>query len=68
MAPMKRRAKRNEATISVKRRIEIVTQKVQGVGDHRGQQLQSDGIVVVAEELADLEMLLDPAEEQLDIP
>src|SRR5262249_44796438 len=37
-------------------------------GDHRRQDLQADGVVVVAEELADLEVLLDPAEEQLNLP
>ena len=40
----------------------------QRVGDHCGKELQADGIFVVAEELADLEMLLDPAEQKLDLP
>ena len=40
----------------------------QSIGDHRGQQLQADGVVAVAEELADVEMLLDPAEQQFDLP
>src|SRR5258708_29219541 len=40
----------------------------QKVGDHGGQQLQSDGVGVSAEEGPDLEMLLDPSEQQLDLP
>ena len=37
-------------------------------GDHRGEQLQANGVVVVAEEFADFEVLLDPAEQQFDLP
>lgn len=40
----------------------------QRIGDHRGEELEADGIVVVAEELADLQMLLDPTEQELDLP
>ena len=40
----------------------------QRVGDHRGKDLQTDGVIVVAEEAADVEMLFDPAEQQLDLP
>src|SRR5690348_7879188 len=40
----------------------------QHVGDHRGKDLQADGVVVVAEEAADVEMLFDPAKQQLDLP
>src|SRR5215813_4396365 len=40
----------------------------QQIGDHGCQDLQADGVLVVAEELADGEMLLDPAEQQLDLP
>src|SRR6266851_1005611 len=40
----------------------------QEVGDHGGQQLQADGVGVAAEEGRDLEMLLEPAEQQLDLP
>src|SRR6266446_1877765 len=40
----------------------------QQIGDHGGEELQSDGIGVASEEGPDLEMLLDPAEQQLDLP
>src|SRR3954454_16249370 len=40
----------------------------QGIGDHRGKQLEADRVVVVAEKAADVEMLFDPAEQQLDLP
>src|SRR6267154_4082549 len=40
----------------------------QEVGNHGGQQLQSDGVGVATEEGRDLEMLLDPSEQQLDLP
>src|SRR5258708_32912756 len=40
----------------------------QEVGDHGGQQLQADGVGVAAEEGRDLEMLLEPAEQQLGLP
>ena len=40
----------------------------QQIGDHGGEDLQADGVVVGAEELADIEMLLDPAEQQFDLP
>src|SRR5215212_4743565 len=40
----------------------------QHIGDHGGQQLQADGVGVAAEEGPDLEMLLDPSEQQLDLP
>src|SRR5271156_5941524 len=33
----------------------------QRVGDHRGKDLEADGVVVVAEEAADVKMLFDPA-------
>src|SRR6266849_8517181 len=40
----------------------------QRVGDHRGKDLEADRVVVVAEEAADVEMLFDPAKQQLDLP
>src|SRR5215475_6440691 len=40
----------------------------QQIGDHRREDLQPNGVLVVAEELADREMLLDPAEQQFDLP
>src|SRR6266478_6330294 len=40
----------------------------QRVGDHRGKDLEADGVVVVAEKAADVEMLFDPAKQQLDLP
>src|SRR5258708_6145779 len=40
----------------------------QQIGDHGGEELQSDGVWAAAEEGPDLEMLLDPSEQQLDLP
>jgi hypothetical protein len=40
----------------------------EGIGDHRGEELEADGIVVVCEELTDFEMLFDPAEQEFDLP
>ena len=37
-------------------------------GDHRGQDLKADGRLAAPEEGAQLEVLLDPAEQQLDLP
>jgi len=38
------------------------------IGDHRGNDLQSNGVFVGAQELADVEMLFDPAEQQFNLP
>jgi hypothetical protein len=40
----------------------------QRVGDHRGEELEADRVVVVAEKAADVKMLFDPAKQQLDLP
>ena len=40
----------------------------QEVGDHRSKDLQANRVVVDAQELANVEMLLDPAEQQFDLP
>ena len=40
----------------------------QHIGDHGGEDLQADGVFVPAEELADAQMLLDPAKQQFDLP
>src|SRR6185437_14041082 len=40
----------------------------QEIGDHGGDDLEADGVWRAAEELAQLEMLLDPAEQELDLP
>jgi hypothetical protein len=40
----------------------------QQVGDHCGEHLQPDCVVVLTKELADVEMLFDPAEQQFDLP
>src|SRR5580704_15160167 len=37
-------------------------------GDHGGQDLQANGVVGASDEAADIEMLLDPSEQQLDLP
>ena len=38
------------------------------IGDHGGEDLQANGGLVGAEERADIKMLLDPAEQELDLP
>src|SRR5437879_9067072 len=40
----------------------------QQIGDHRGEDLQADSVVVGTEEFTDIEMLLDPAEQQFNLP
>src|SRR6266853_263659 len=40
----------------------------QRLGDHRGKDLEADRVVVVAEKAADVEMLFDPAKQELDLP
>src|SRR3954451_15799776 len=40
----------------------------QQIGNHGCKDLQSDGVFGAAEELAKLQMLLDPAEQQFDLP
>src|SRR6266404_2596392 len=37
-------------------------------GDHGGEDLQSYGVFVEGDELTDVEVLLDPAEQELDLP
>ena len=38
------------------------------IGDHRCDDLQTNGVIVLAHELFEIEMLLDPAEQELDLP
>src|ERR1700720_1001125 len=38
------------------------------IGDHCGEDLQANSVLVGAEERADIEMLLDPAKQQFDLP
>jgi hypothetical protein len=40
----------------------------QQISDHGSEYLQADGVLGATEELAQLQMLLDPAEQQLDLP
>ena len=40
----------------------------QDIGDHGRDNLQADGVLIVADEGADAQVLLHPAEEQLDLP
>ena len=40
----------------------------QRISDHRGEELQADRVIVISQEPADLEMLLDPTKQQLDLP
>jgi hypothetical protein len=48
--------------------IETCSDTQEQVGDHRGDDLQANGVVIGAEEFADIEMLLNPAEQELDLP
>src|SRR5262249_46363478 len=38
------------------------------IGNHAGDDLEADGVLIRTEELADVEMLLDPAEQEFDLP
>ena len=38
------------------------------VGDHRGKNLQANGVFGTAEKASDFEMLFDPSKQQLDLP
>jgi hypothetical protein len=38
------------------------------IGDHRGKDLEADRVVVVAKKAADVEVLFDPAKQELDLP
>src|SRR5215467_3971776 len=40
----------------------------QEISDHGGEDLQPDGIFVLAKEFADAQMLLDPTEQEFDLP
>ena len=40
----------------------------QKIGDHGGDHLEADGILRATEEPAQFEVLLDPAEQELDLP
>lgn len=48
--------------------IEACCNTQEQVGDHRRDDLQADGIFVGAEEFSDVEMLLDPTEQEFDLP
>ncbi len=57
-----------EAQIRHSQGIQTPREAQEQIGDHRGDDLQADGVVVVADELVKIEMLLDPAEQQFDLP
>src|SRR5260370_2438443 len=57
-----------EAQVQHSQGIQTPREAQEQIGDHRGDDLQADSIVVVADELAKVEMLLDPAEQQFDLP
>jgi hypothetical protein len=40
----------------------------QQIGDHRGEELQANGFLGSAKKGADLQMLFDPAKQQLNLP
>src|SRR6267143_3625545 len=48
--------------------IQTLREAQEQIGDHRGDDLQADSVAVVADELTKIEMLLDPAEQQFNLP
>ena len=57
-----------EAKVRHPQGVQTPCQAQQQIGDHRGDDLQADGVIVVADKLANIEVLLDPAEQQFDLP
>src|SRR5258708_39923256 len=51
----------SEAQVQHSQGIQAPREAQEQIGDHRGDDLQANGGVVLAHELADVEMLLDPA-------
>src|SRR5690349_18756985 len=58
----------SEAQVQYSQGIQALHEAQQQIGDHRGDDLQTNGVVVPAHELAEVEMLLDPAKQELDLP
>src|SRR6266436_4597985 len=58
----------SEAQIQHSQGIQSPGEAQEQIGDHRSDDLQTDGVVVLAHELAKIEMLLDPAEQKFNLP
>src|SRR5216683_3093551 len=57
-----------EAQVQHFQGIQAPREAQQQIGDHRSDDLQANGVVVLAHEFAKVEMLLDPAEQEFDLP
>jgi hypothetical protein len=57
-----------EAQIRHFQGVQVLSETQEQIGDHRSDDLQADSVAVVADELTNIEMLLDPSEQQFDIP
>src|SRR5260370_30960 len=57
-----------EAQLQHPQGIQTPREAQEQIGDHRSDDLQTNGVVVLAHELAEVEMLLDPTEKELDLP
>src|ERR1035437_9719850 len=58
----------SEAQVQHSQGIETPRETQEQIGDHRSDDLQTNGVVVPAHEPAKIEMLLDPAEQKFDLP
>src|SRR5713226_9157044 len=57
-----------EAQVQHPQGIQTPREAQEQIGDHRGDDLQANGVVVSTHELAEVEMLLDPAEQEFNLP
>src|SRR6266478_3969697 len=58
----------SEAQVQHSQGIQTPREAQEQIGDHRSDDLQANGVVVLAHEFAKIEMLLDPAEQEFDLP
>src|SRR4030081_2954949 len=58
----------SEAQVQHSQGIQTPREAQEQIGDHRSDDLQANRVVVLAHELAKVEMLLDPAEQEFDLP
>src|SRR3954452_4718105 len=56
-----------EAQIQHFQGIQTLGKAQEQIGNHRGNDLQADSVAVVADELTNIEMLLDPSEQQFNL-
>ncbi|MCS3764850.1 hypothetical protein GGE24_005456 [Bradyrhizobium centrosematis] len=56
-----------EAQLQHRQGIQTPRETQEQISDHRSDDLQTNGVVILAHELAEVEMLLDPAEQELDL-